>query len=156
MLIRPYESSDYDACIAAFKSNMPKYFLPEELPDFTDWLDKYQNGGPFKVEGEAAYFVLEEDGLNVGCGGVFIEPQNNLAGMVWGMVDNRLHKRGIGKKFLLFRIEYIRRHCPACSIKLDTTQHSYPFFEKYGFTIVKYTENGYAEGMHRYDMLLVP
>lgn len=156
MLIRPYESSDYDACIVAFESNMPKYFLPQELPDFTNWLDKYQNGGPYHVEGEAAYFVIEEDGLLIACGGVFIEPQNNLAGMVWGMVDNRLHKRGIGKKFLLFRIEYIRNHCPSCRIKLDTTQHSYPFFEKYGFSIVKYTENGYAEGMHRYDMLLVP
>ncbi len=70
------------------------------------------------------------------------------------MVDNQLHGHGIGKWFLLYRINYIREHCTTCNIRLDTTQHSRPFFEKYGFKVTKYTENGYAEGMHRYDMLL--
>ena len=137
-----------------FNSNVPKYFLPEELKDFTGWLEKYENRGPYEPEGEGAYFVAEEDGQLVACGGVFMGKHNNLAGMVWGMVDNRLHKQGIGRRFLLYRIEYIRQHYRQCNIRLDTTQHSRPFFEKYGFVVVKYTENGYGEGMHRYDMLL--
>jgi len=39
---------------------------------------------------------------------------------------------------------------------MDTTQFSYSFFEKYGFKIEKITENFYALGMHRYDMVLKP
>ncbi|WP_164714212.1 GNAT family N-acetyltransferase [Chitinophaga rhizosphaerae] len=153
MTIRPYEPSDFDACVAAFKGNMPKYFLPEELEDYSNWLLNYAKGIPYKPEGVETYFVAEEDGRLVACGGVFLEKQNNIAGMVWGMVDNRLHRQGIGRRFLLYRIDYIRRECNTCNIKLDTTQHSRPFFEKYGFAVVKYTENGYGEGMHRYDML---
>lgn len=154
MTIRPYLPSDFNTCIALFESNMPKYFLPEELPDFSSWLTNYQKGVPYKAEGVEAYFVVEEDGAMIACGGVFMEIKNNLAGMVWGMVDNRLHLKGIGRQFLLYRINYIRERYPDFNIRLDTTQHSYPFFEKYGFKITKYTENGYAVGMHRYDMLL--
>ena len=154
MTIRPYEPADFDACVNAFKGNMPKYFLPEELDDYTNWLENYGKGTAYKPGSEEAYFVAEEDGLLVACGGVFMEKANGIAGMVWGMVDNRLHRQGIGRRFLLFRIEYIRRNCTTCGIRLDTTQHSRPFFEKYGFTVVKFTENGYGDGMHRYDMLL--
>ncbi len=154
MTIRPYQSTDFDACIALFKSNMPQFFLPEELPDYTRQLEKYKDGMPYKGESTEAYFIVEEDGAMVACGGVYMEMHNNLAGMVWGMVDNGLHRKGIGRQFLLYRIDYIREHCPACKIRLDTTQHSRPFFEKYGFEVVKYTENGYGEGMHRYDMVL--
>lgn len=154
MTLRPYEPTDFDACVAAFKSNMPQYFLPEELDDYANWLRNYGNGIAYKPGSEEHYFVAEEDGLLVACGGVFMEKENNMAGMVWGMVDQRLHRRGIGRKFLLYRIQFIRAHCDTCKIRLDTTQHSRPFFEKFGFTVVKFTENGYGEGMHRYDMLL--
>ncbi len=84
MTLRPYEASDYEACLALFESNMPKYFLPEEKPDFTGWLKKYENNGPYEPGCIAHYFVVEEDGVAVACGGLYMEPHNSISGMIWG------------------------------------------------------------------------
>jgi hypothetical protein len=37
--IRPYTSADRVACHQIFRSNIPRYFTPEEEPDFLRWLD---------------------------------------------------------------------------------------------------------------------
>jgi predicted GNAT family N-acyltransferase len=68
-------------------------------------------------------------------------------------VDNALHKKGIGRELLLYRIQLIRSGFPGYPISLDTTQHSYLFFEKMGFKVVKITRDGYGEGLDRYDMV---
>ena len=38
-------------------------------------------------------------------------------------------------------------------VLIDTTQFSYPFFEKFGFETTKITKDFYAAGMDRYDMV---
>jgi [ribosomal protein S18]-alanine N-acetyltransferase len=40
MIIRPYLATDKPDCLEAFKSNMPEFFAPAELPDFESWLDQ--------------------------------------------------------------------------------------------------------------------
>ncbi|MEZ4737035.1 MAG: hypothetical protein R3E79_58900 [Caldilineaceae bacterium] len=37
---------------------------------------------------------------------------------------------------------------------LNTSQHSYGFFEKVGFVVESIVENGFAEGLHEYKMVL--
>jgi len=37
---------------------------------------------------------------------------------------------------------------------MDTTQHSFPFYEKHGFKLLKITPNYYTENLHRYDLEL--
>jgi [ribosomal protein S18]-alanine N-acetyltransferase len=39
-------------------------------------------------------------------------------------------------------------------IHLDTSQHTYRFFEKSGFSVKKISKNGYGEGLDKYDMIL--
>jgi ribosomal protein S18 acetylase RimI-like enzyme len=144
MIIRPYAPADKPACLAAFESNMPRFFAPHELEDYTAWLDAFADGD--------RYYVAEENGEVIGCGGFNADADKQEAFMAWGLIHNAHHKRGLGKALLLFRLRAIRDICPQCIIKLDTTQHSFPFFEKLGFRTVRITRNFYGEGLDRYDM----
>jgi [ribosomal protein S18]-alanine N-acetyltransferase len=150
MLIRPYTAADRQDCIAAFKSNMPKFFAPDELVDFENWLQHI-----IQAPNEQ-YYIAEREGKVIACGGFSIYPDKNLATMTWGLVHNSLHKKGIGKALLLHRIKVIRSTHPQCTIGLDTTQHAFPFFEKLGFITTKITKDSYGEGLDRYDMELNP
>ena len=152
MTIRPYLHTDKESCLAVFKSNMPKFFAPHELADFDKWLDNQHDR--HTIGGINEYFVVELDGEIIACGGYSFNKERNESRMTWGMVKNDMHKQGIGTMFLKYRIEAVRDQYPGSAISLDTTQHSYPFFETLGFKTTKVTDNFYTEGMHRYDMVL--
>lgn len=151
--IRPYQPDDKAACVAAFESNVPKFFTTEEVGQFSDWLSRF-SGRELTRFDDHHYYVLLSDGTVIGCGGFGYEQQAQQAVLAWGLVDNRYHKKGYGKLLFEHRLAAIRRLYPAASVLLDTTQHSYPFFEKLGFVVEKITPDYYTQGMHRYDMRL--
>ncbi|MGV3612466.1 MAG: GNAT family N-acetyltransferase [Fluviicola sp.] len=152
--IRKYRSSDKDFCMEIFKTNVPKYFTLEEVNEYDRFLTKLADA---EALDNPPYFVMELDNQLIGCGG--FGEKNDIDGtpsitFVWGMVDRAYHKKGFGEQLLQFRLAEIPLHFPGKPVILDTTQFSYTFFEKYGFRTLKVTENGYGEGMHRYDMIL--
>jgi predicted GNAT family N-acyltransferase len=153
MNIRAYKPTDHDACIGLFKSNMPKYFAPAELPDFEQWLDDQD-----ELTGEnntaEQYFVVELNNMIAGCGGYYIKENKKEASLTWGMIHSGLHKQGLGSKFLQYRIDAVKSVCNNCTIVLDTSQYSFSFFEKMGFRVIKVTKDFYATGIDRYDMVL--
>lgn len=152
-MIRPYTPSDKEACMLAFKTNVPKYFTLQEVSDFEWFLDKLADS---TQEDNPPYFVLIENEKIIGCGGYgkkLGDTTSDNITFIWGLVHNDYHKQGYGKALFLFRLEKIKKHFPSNPIILDTSQHSYGFFEKLGFKTVKITENFYTKGMHRYDML---
>lgn len=153
--IRPYTPTDKPACIAAFKSNMPRFFAPAELPDFEEWLREQdaRYTSPLKNNNEQYYVALLNKKV-IGCGGYYIDTAKQEAKMTWGLITNSLHKRGFGKQLFRYRVNVIRSVCPLCRIGLDTTQHAYSFFGKLGFTVTRITKNGYGPGLDRYDMEL--
>ena len=148
--IRDYTTSDRNDCIELFKSNIPDFFDPSELLQFETWLDKaIKNEHP---ENLVFYFVLENSGRIMGCGGFYLNLERMQAGMIWGMVSHAYHGNGFGKRLLEFRIQKIRSLSPKATIMLDTSQHSYPFFEKLGFKLTTITKDFYGNGLDRYDM----
>ena len=152
-MIRPYTPSDKQACLDAFNTNVPKYFTEQESKDFEWFLDKLAD--PLHEE-NPPYFVLLLNGNIIGCGGYgkkLGDTTSNNITFIWGLVDANYHKQGFGEQLLLFRLAEIKLNHPNNPVILDTTQFSAPFFERYGFETVKITENGYGEGMHRYDMI---
>lgn len=155
MNFRPYTAADREACLDAFKSNMPKFFALSEVPDFEKWLDE-QEGRMEAVKDHPTeqYYVALKDGHVVGCGGYFIDTASNKATMTWGLMHNALHKQGLGKELFLYRLKVIQTICPGCMVALDTSQHSYPFFQKLGFVVTKIIPDFYAPGIDRYDMVL--
>jgi predicted GNAT family N-acyltransferase len=155
-MIRPYLAEDRIACIQIFKSNSPQYFDNSELTDFELWLNgqdqkilAYRNS---KVE---QYFVIEEENKVVGCGGYYIITDTLIANMAWGMIDHSWHKQGLGHQLFKFRIDEIKKAHPNHSISLNTSQHTFPFFERFGFKVTKITKDGFANGMDKYEMLLM-
>lgn len=151
--IRPYQAADHQRCMQIFETNIPKYFAVHEHKEFDDFLTAFDTGSrAFKDSKDETYFIIEDDGKIVGCGGYGLWTTVMEASMTWGMVDNSLHKNGYGKALLLYRLDELKRLHPEYKIVLNTSQHTYPFFEKLGFVITKITENGYEIGLHRYDM----
>jgi predicted GNAT family N-acyltransferase len=149
--IRLYNPSDRNACMMAFRSNVPKYFTLEEINDFEHFLNQLENP---EESDKTLYYVLELENRIIGCGGFSLKEKVDAVTFSWGMVHQAYHKKGLGEELLRFRIREIKTRFPGKQIILDTTQFSYTFFERYGFKTVKVTDNFYATGMHRYDMVL--
>ena len=134
-----------------FESNMPVFFAPSEFHDYEEFLGSLESGGDHS-KGLIRYYVVFSGGNAAACGGIGISPDGMKGRMIWGMVRADLHRNGLGREFLNFRIRRIRQLYPYAAISLDTTQHSKGFFERLGFETTKITPDFYAPGMDRYDM----
>ena len=133
----------------AFRSNVPKFFTNEEICMYENFLERI--GKEYLPKG--AYYVLEYDGKIVGAGGYGPQRVGDKLTLIWGLVHNAYHKKGLGKALLAHRVAAFQKEHPQDTLWLDTTQYSYPFFEKYGFVVTEFTEDYYEKGMHRYDMV---
>jgi predicted GNAT family N-acyltransferase len=133
---------------------MPLYFAEEELPLFDAFLDRDINNA------QRPYWIIVNDEEIVACGGIGINEPTKYTNephviMCWGMVHRDLHKQGFGKLLLEHRIEQSKLIFPGIKIALGTTQHSFPFFEKYGFKTVCYEKDHWAKDLDLYQMELV-
>lgn len=153
--IRPYTPADRNACHEIFRSNIPKYFTPREEPLYLRWLDG-QDGvlPPEEGDDETHYFVLELDGIVRGCGGWGVRLNADHSTLIWGAVHRDFHKRGLGAALTDYRIRDFQKAHPGMDMTIDTSHHTAPFYERYGFRTEKFIEDGYAEGLHRCDMRL--
>ncbi len=100
MLIIKYIPDFREDCIGIFRSNLPKYFADEELEQFKNFLDH---------DIQENYYVVQSEGLIIGCGGIFLDQSNGEAGLSWGMVHADYHRRGIGKFFTQYRIDLLKK-----------------------------------------------
>jgi [ribosomal protein S18]-alanine N-acetyltransferase len=142
---RPYQPADRAACLAIFDGNTPPFFDPSERPAFESFLGRQP----------CPFFVLEEDGQVVACGGYGTEKNGDIV-LAWGMVQRDLHKHGLGSILLSKRIEKIIQSDPQAHIVIDTSQYSQAFFERQGFRVTGGAENYYGPGLHRVDMEYKP
>jgi predicted GNAT family N-acyltransferase len=69
------------------------------------------------------------------------------------MVNQSHHKKGFGSLLFQHRINQIKILYPNYALVLDTSQHTYSFFEKFGFKIDKISKDAYGLGLDRYDMI---
>ena len=144
MDVRPYSPADRAACLAVFDSNTPRFFNPSERPDFEKFLDAV----------DSPYFVMEHEGAIAGSGGYAIADDTSLASLVWGMVRADLHKLGLGRFLLMYRLREITKAGGVQLVRLGTSQHTAPFFEKQGFKVTGIRKDGYASGMDRVEMVM--
>jgi ribosomal-protein-alanine N-acetyltransferase len=152
-LIRPYERSDQDACLQCFQSNVPASFTQSEIEEYRCWLHELSKADPdLDPDTTLRYYVILSANQLVGCGGFAVEEEKKKVVFAWGLVHRSYHKRGFGKALALYRLNEIESGYPAFDILLDTTQHTYGFFEKLGFRTELITPDFYAKGLDRYDM----
>lgn len=141
MELRPYTPDDAAACLALFDANVPAYFAPEERAGFVEFLATMP----------VSYLVLLDGASIVGCGGVGFH--DGEARMCWGIVDGARHRRGLGTRLLLERL-VAGAELGAVRAGLDTIPLTVPFFERFGFVVVREVDDGYGPGLHRRDMQL--
>ena len=142
---RPYTSADRESCLVIFDQNVPQYFGEEERADYEGFLDE--------LPGQ--YFVLEHDGAVVGCGGyIGLIEEDNIAILSWGMIAPDYQKKGYGQLLLDRRLELVKCIPEITSIILNTSQHTAPFFEQYGFKTEEIIKDGCAKGLDDYEMVL--
>jgi predicted GNAT family N-acyltransferase len=148
MNIRPYTPADMEAVVAIFRSNIPKYFTPEEEPGLHSFMNDRLDD----------YYVVEVDGSVVGCGGIAlnadIDPQT--VSLCWGMVREDHLGTGLGKALTEFRIGLAIEKYPGIAITIGTSQHTEGFYQKYGFVTVEHTSDGYGPGIDMCRMRLEP
>jgi ribosomal-protein-alanine N-acetyltransferase len=155
MKISNYHPNHRETCIDIFTSNTPAYFGVDELQGLELWLNGQDAERLAYKNTEVEHFYVLEDKHNVlACGGFYIVRDSPIANMTWGMVHNNYHKQGFGKALFEYRIEQIKTKYPQHNIVLDTTQHTYAFFEKLGFHVTEIRKDFYAPGLNRYDMAL--
>ena len=144
MDVRPYLPADRDACLAVFDSNTPDFFKSRERRHFEEFLERPN----------CSYFVMEQDAAVAGCGGYFLTDDKALARLVWGMVRRDWHRQGLGRFLLLFRLREITKAGGVQMVRLETSQHSAPFFESQGFKVVRVAKEGYAAGLDQVEMTM--
>lgn len=142
-MIRPYQASDFAACMAIFDSNCPPYFIPEERQPYGDWLREKALDG--------RYFVLEKDQEVLACGGWFWEAEG--LGLSWGMVHQDHHKQGLGTQLTRYRVAAGLAAFPKAAFRLCTSQHTEAFYQRMGFVTETITPDGFGPGLDRYDMI---
>jgi GNAT superfamily N-acetyltransferase len=124
MEVRPYKRNDQDACVAIFESNMPDYFDPHDRSDLISFLDDLP--GP--------YFVCVVPGRGIcACGGYYTQAETRVAGLTWGMVHRDLHRQGLGRHMLDYRLAEIRAIPGIRIVRARTTQVTEEFFRRCGF-----------------------
>lgn len=147
--VRPYTPADREGCLAVFDSNVDPFFLAEERGEYAAFLGQVERG-----ELGGAYFVVEEGGATVACGGVG-RNRDGAAGLWWGMARRDLHGRGLGRALLEARLGWLREHLSDIrELRLDTSQHTAAYYARRGFRKASVTKDAYGPGLDRHDMVL--
>ena len=144
MIFRRYTPSDLDAVVAIFRSNIPKYFGPDEEPGLRSFLSDSR--------GED-YYVLELSRDIVGAGGIALNEDQTVS-LCWGMVRKDHLGTGLGRKLTEFRIENSREKFGTLPLVISTSQHTSGFYEKFGFHMVEHTPDGFGPGIDTCRMRL--
>ena len=139
---RPYRSSDRDACIEIFCSNVPRFFRDRELEDFTSFIDAF----------ECPYFVVFSGEEIIGCGGFGMEADCETASLCWGMVRREHHGKRIGAYLLFFRLHEVATTTDARFVRLRTSQHTEGVLRRYGFSTESTEPDGFAPGLDDVEM----
>ena len=133
MDVSPYLPADKDACLAVFDSNLPDFFAPDERALFATFL-----------EDPGSYCVMEHNDALVACGGFRVI--GDAGRLTWGMIRRDLHRQGLGRFLLLFRLREMTRHHPGVEmVTLETSQLAAPFYESQGFRFTRSTSAGLVE-----------
>ena len=122
MDIRTYTVADAEGCLGLFDSNSDEYFTFEERATFAAFLQAPPG----------SYYVMEHEGVSVGCGGFAALEEPGSVTLTWGMVRRHLHRKGLGRFLLFYRLKEIGKLTGVALVKLETPRRAAGFFEKAG------------------------
>jgi predicted GNAT family N-acyltransferase len=142
MIARKYDPGDRAACLQCFDSNTPYYFLPEERAQLEEFLDSPPG----------TYFVILDDDDVVASGGFATGSTAGEADIRWTMVRRDQQGHGVGNFVMTTCVAEILANENIHAVKLESSQHIRPFFERWGFKATEVVPNGFGPGLDRVEM----
>ena len=142
MIIRPYTKNDISDVIQLFRKNTPSFFDPKEEKDLINYLNH-------EIED---YFIVEQDTKVIGAGGINYFPKENAARISWDIIAPDIHGKGIGTQLVQYRMKHLANNTKVESIIVRTSQHTYKFYEKMGFELIKTEKDFWAKNFDLYIM----
>jgi len=82
------------------------------------------------------------------------EAPTRLARLRWDMVFREFQRRGVGTFLVQSRLYLIFQNSEIRTVSLGTSQYSYRFYEKMGFSTLQVVPDGIAPGLDEYLMQL--
>jgi len=141
-MIRKYTAKDKNGLIRLLKNHTPDYFAPSEEQDFIHYLNK-------EIQD---YFVVEQEGVVLGGGGINYFPNEKIARLSWDLIHPNYMGKGLGRELTKHRINHILKNKNADKIVVRTTQLVYRFYEKIGFKLDHTQKDFWAKGFDLYQM----
>jgi N-acetylglutamate synthase-like GNAT family acetyltransferase len=142
MTIRPYSPSDNESIITLLRLNTPEYFAPEEEADLRDYFVNHID----------RYFVVEDSGNIIGCGGINFSEDRKKAVLSWDIIHPNYQGKGVGRFLTQHRLDTINQMDGIENISVRTSQLVYKFYEKFGFELKETVKDFWAEGIDMYRM----
>ena len=141
--IRAYKQEDKPAILDLLRRNTPQYFSPEEEADLVHYLDHELDH----------YYVLEYDGILVGCGGINRVDEGATGRISWDILHPDYQGKGLGSILLRHRIQILKGLPGVKTITVRTSQLVYQFYEKNGFELAEVVKDYWAPGYDMYFMV---
>lgn len=142
MKIRKYKNSDNEQIIRLLKFNTPEYFSPNEEKDLLYYLDNHA----------VNYYVVEIDGILVGCGGFNLEESKMMAKISWDIIHPDYQGQGIGSELLKYRVQRIKEIEGIKILSVRTSQLVYKFYERFGMKIRETVKDYWDKGFDLYRL----
>jgi ribosomal-protein-alanine N-acetyltransferase len=139
--IRRYELPDL---MNIFLLNSPPYFDSSQQESLSDFLQKnFQN-----------YLIIELGNEIIGGGGYAIS-YTKTAFISWLMIAPAFKNQGFASLILKQIINEIRKNKSIRTIEALSSQYSYKFFLKHGFTLIDTRKDFWGEGLDLHKMQII-
>ena len=139
--IRPFTAADRAACLALFDENCPEFFAPNERTDYAAFLS---------VEPSGYSVCLHEQRIAGAFGVTLIAPDG--ASLNWILLARAAQGLGLGTMIMQHVLETVRGRS---RLRISASQHSAPFFAKFGAVESSRQLDGWGLGMHRVEMQIL-
>lgn len=144
-MIRLWDGSNKNQLIKLFQLNTPGYFAPAEEKDFSTYLEQLVD----------AYFVIEEKGDIIGCGGInYGIDEGKSARLSWDIIHPKKHGQGYGSALVKHRLNEITKHSNVERVIVRTTVEAEKFYEKFGFVLKHAEKDFWADGFELRELHL--
>lgn len=143
-MIRSYQKEDYGKLIHLMQLNTPAYFGEEEEAHLIGFL---------KSE-PTCFFVIEQEGLVVGCAGYSLLADTQTGQVSWFIFHPHYQRQGLGRKMLDYCLEQLQKNNKLGKIIVRTSQLVEGFFARAGFKTTRIETDYWAPGFDLYFMEL--
>lgn len=142
MTIRKFKQKDLESIRSIFNANTPQFFDPSEEKELIHYLSS-------EIED---YFVIENDAQIIGCGGINYDDDSKTGIISWDIIHPDFQGQGVGQKLLAHRLNILKSNKISKKIIVRTSQLTFKFYEKSGFTLIDTRKDFWAKGFDLYHM----